>query len=122
MDVGIIFAVAAAVLGPIWAYLAAAKKLSGRINTSEASQLWDEAGKLRFEYKAELTELREITTRLRVRIEELDEKNEALHSENETLRFEVLRLQDENGDLKDRVHELEDRLTSSEKRERYGPS
>lgn len=107
MTIGIILAIIAAVGGPIIAYLAAARRLSGRIDTSEAAQLWEEAGKLRYEYKTEVTEMREILTKLRLRVEDLELKNDALHLENGELRSEVIRLRSENTALKRRVSELE---------------
>lgn len=114
MDIGIILAIIAAISAPIIAYLGAARKLSGKINTSEAGELWNEASNLRREYKTEIGELRGLITILKDRVEEVESKNEVLHLENGELRNEVLRLRSENLQLKNRVLELEDRLKAHE--------
>lgn len=96
-----------AFLGPIFAYLVAARRFSGKISTSDASSLWEESGKLRAEYKEEMNELRAITFRLRERVEDLEDKNDTLALENGELRAEVSRLKHENRELKARIEELE---------------
>jgi chromosome segregation ATPase len=96
-----------AFLGPIFTYLVAARRFSGRISNSDAASLWEESGKLRAEYKEEMNELRLITTRLRERVEDLEDKNESLYMENGELRKEVSRLKQENRLLKARIEELE---------------
>ncbi len=45
--------------GPVLTYIIATKKLSGKIATSEASELWDEARQIRMEYREEIVRLRE---------------------------------------------------------------
>lgn len=77
-----IFAVLAAALGALGAYLAAARKLSGKINTSEASSLWQEASNLRNEYKEDIR-------RLEKRLDDVTEANDHLRSKNAELEREV---------------------------------
>lgn len=96
-----------ALAGPIFAYLAAARRLSGKITTTDASKLWDEAGNLRKEYKTELNELRVIVSKLRDSVKDLEAQNDILHLENGELRLEVTKLRAENHKLKTRIEELE---------------
>src|SRR6266487_5469775 len=110
VDIGIILAIIAAIGGPLVAYLIGAKKLSGRINTSEAGMLWEEARNLRSEYKTEVGDLRDIVVKLRDRVNELEKKNDILYLENGELHKEVLHLRSENSLLKARVKELETKL------------
>ena len=84
----LVAAVIAAVLGPIGAYLVAARKMSGKIGTSDADQLWAESKAIRDwsteRMKAqdeEIANLRAELGRLSARCTELEEKNERLQSE-----------------------------------------
>lgn len=94
-------------IGPIFAYLIAARRFSGRIASSDAASLWQESSNLRKEYKSEMDELRTIVTNLRSRVIDLEDKNEVLYLENGELRAEVSRLRKENSLLKARIEELE---------------
>jgi len=47
---------AVALIAPVGAYLVAARKMSGRIASSEASQLWDESRSIRDDYRGRLQE------------------------------------------------------------------
>jgi uncharacterized protein HemX len=51
--------IVAAVAGALGAYLAVARKLSGRVSTTDANKLWDEAGSIRQDYRQQLADLRE---------------------------------------------------------------
>lgn len=102
-------------VGPVLAYVLSARRLSGKITTSDATSLWTESGNLRREYKTEIGELRIIVTKLRDRVNDLEDKNELLHLENGELRLEVTRLRSENRLLKLRVEELEKELYETRK-------
>jgi hypothetical protein len=47
IDPAVTIAVLAAAIGPIGAYLVAARRLSGKINNSDAEQLWAESKAIR---------------------------------------------------------------------------
>ncbi len=72
--VAIVLAVLA-LTGPALGYLISVRKASGRIQSSEASDLWKEAGDLRREYSQ--------------RIHELDVENKALKERNVKLQDEL---------------------------------
>jgi uncharacterized coiled-coil DUF342 family protein len=80
-----LYAAIAAVVAPAVAYLIAIRKTSGRIQTTEASQLWDEAEKLRIEYRQEIKDLRDLVETLRGRMDELAQDNKHLREENTML-------------------------------------
>ena len=128
MNWQILVAIVAALSAPLFAYLAAARKLSGKIQTSEASSLWAEASNLRKEYKEEVTRLRAELDECLDRIAAVEDINRKLRIENggmtrtikdQKLRIEELeasvailtgdnrRLKQENDDLKARVVQLE---------------
>lgn len=66
---------AGAILGPLLAYLIAAKKAAGRIKSSEAGDLWEEAGNIRREcaerVRALETDKRELETVIKQQNEEI---------------------------------------------------
>lgn len=74
-------------------YIAAIRRASGRVETTEASELWSEARTMREDYRKQLETALELIERLRTRISELE-------SDNYELRVEVR-------DLLKRVHSIE---------------
>jgi hypothetical protein len=86
---------AAAVLGPILAYLMARRKTSGKVGTTEAETLWQENK----DFRATLLSRNQA---LEARLDELLLEASSLHTEVLSLRAEnrVLRLQLEEFQLK----------------------
>lgn len=80
---------AAASVGAILTYLGAARRLSGKINTSEAEQLWSEARAIRDDYREQLGEATKRTVELENRVAALERKNGELANENAALRQQV---------------------------------
>lgn len=78
-----------AFLAPFFAYLGVTRKLSGRIDTTEAGLLWREAGLMREEYRARAeqceTSLKAIRNELQIAVA----RNTALRRENKQLREEL---------------------------------
>ena len=56
MGLEVIIPIIVAVVGPLGAYLVAARRMSGQVKTSDASDLWREAGEMRSEYRTQLGE------------------------------------------------------------------
>jgi ubiquinone biosynthesis protein UbiJ len=85
--------VIAAVVAPVGAYLAAARKMSGKIQTSEATQLWEESRAIR-EWSAErlktcddeIQALRSTVRDLLARVDALEKRNVELERENAQLK------------------------------------
>jgi peptidoglycan hydrolase CwlO-like protein len=72
VNTAVLIAVAAAVLGPLFAYMASARRLSGRISTSEASSLWTESAAMRQDYLARITQLNASVERCQTRMQDLE--------------------------------------------------
>lgn len=73
-----IVSLAGTVLAGVGAYLAMARRLSGRIDTTEAADLWRAATEIREEMRSEIQECRQ-------RIDELERLNNELRQRNEHL-------------------------------------
>lgn len=66
--------VVVALLAALGGWLVAARRLSGRIATSEAAELWKEAGAIRNDYRARLAMADERTRELEVRLRECEKQ------------------------------------------------
>lgn len=77
-----IIAFLAAVLGPLTAYIVAVRRLSGKIATSDASELWKESAAIRSDYREQLAVAAE-------RLRSLEARVEALEAENAQLRRQL---------------------------------
>lgn len=89
MEAGII-AIIAALLAPIGAYLVAARRFSGRIETSAAQDLWAESSEIR---KWSLERIRDLSAHivhLEERIETLEHENNDLHEQVRSLRTQLI--------------------------------
>lgn len=107
-------AVVIALVAALGSFLAVARRLSGKIATSEATSLWEESSKLRQEYKDEIRQLRGDLHDCVLRVGHLEEKNRSLSRENadlrrtieeheetiRTLRAEVARLTADNVEMR----------------------
>lgn len=116
--------IAVAVVTGFFAFVAAARKLSGSIRTSEATSLWQEAANLRKEYKDEVSALRQQLGECLVRIKNVEDLNSKLKVENggltrtvedqaqriTELESVIVVLEGDNRRLKARVLELENAL------------
>lgn len=84
-----ILPVIVALLTPLFAYLGIARRLSGRIVTSEAAQLWAESATLRMEYRQRAEECEAQIRQLRDEIQTCTARNTVLRRENYELRNEL---------------------------------
>jgi hypothetical protein len=71
-------AVVVAIIAPIGAYLAAARKMSGKIHTSEATDLWAESKAIREWSQQEILDLRAALKDCLARIASLEAENKDL--------------------------------------------
>lgn len=95
-----VLGVLAALVGALGTYLVAARRLSGKITTSAASELWEESRAIRQDLESRNRFLVESLDRCRGRLDELelrldqqDQKNRDLRLENIELREKVARLE-----------------------------
>lgn len=71
-------AIAAPLIAALAAYLLAARKMSGKVTTSEASQLWAESDKIRQDYRSRIAQLEERIMFLEAALEDARRENTRL--------------------------------------------
>ena len=81
-------------LSAILAFLAAARRLSGRVATSEASQLWEESRSIRDDYRRQIERLTKTLLLCEARVDLLERRNEELTRENAKLTFMIEELKE----------------------------
>lgn len=106
MDAAAIIALVAAFTTPLLGYLVATRRLSGRIATSEATDLWKEASKMREDYLKRIDQLTMLVQTCQARIEELERRNDQLHRENSDLRETVEAHELTISELRKLVHDI----------------
>jgi predicted nuclease with TOPRIM domain len=93
-------AIVVALISSLGTYLVAAKRLSGRIKDSDASELWAESRSIREWSSARVVELDEHIDRLEARLVEVEKANSGLAEENRKVQREVF-------DLRSRIQHLQ---------------
>lgn len=101
--------VAVAIVGPLGTYLIAARKLSGKIGSSDASELWQESRSMR----AWSTD--QITT-LTARIAKVEQQNADLSSSNTNLVQQIRDLSELLGAARKEIVDLTKELRSANER------
>lgn len=100
MEYAWLYPIVSALLVAIVGYVTLIRKTSGRIETSEAAELWEEARHLREVYRGDLTRLRE-------RIFELEAEVDRLEAELDNYRAQLRELRRENVTMDRRIEGLE---------------
>lgn len=95
MSVELLAAVAAVVLGPVVAYVTTTRKLSGKIRTTDADQLWVESRSIRDDYRDRLARAEHRVMEVETRMAEVERRNGQLERENVELTAKVRDLQQE---------------------------
>lgn len=101
-----ILAVLAAVIAALGTYLAASRKLSGKIATSDAESLWAESAAIRDDYRQQLAAQNARTAELERRVEILEQRNSELLAANVDCKTRLEALERENAGLKQHVESL----------------
>jgi chromosome segregation ATPase len=114
MDPTLIVALVVATVGPLVAYLGASRKLSGKIGTSEAADLWAESSRIRDDYRDRLDKSNLRQAACEERIAKLETDNTGLVRENYELRIRIDVLERENVSLKEQVERLLERLANAD--------
>jgi hypothetical protein len=81
-----VFALVAALFAPVVTYLLAKRQFSGRIETSDAKELWAESRAIREWSNARINVLNEVVARLEERERLLEDRVRMLEKENDELR------------------------------------
>lgn len=108
MNPGLIIALAGIFIGPLVTYLVTARRLSGKISTSAATDLWEESRSIRQDYQKRIEELNSVVTRCTDRIDTLEERNDQLYLENGNLKRMIEQHENTISELRDIVHDLAD--------------
>lgn len=99
-----------AFIGPLLTYIVAARKLSGRIRDSDATELWAESRSIR-EWSAErVKELADHSEQVEARLGEMESANSTLLTENRKLIREVFGLHETIRELREQMRSLTDLL------------
>lgn len=105
------------VVAPVLSYITANRKLSGKIATSEAADLWAESQQMRTDLRTQLGDADKRLRLLEERVTELERlntalvrENSALKRENRQLTLKVESLEGENQALAARIDDLEEQL------------
>lgn len=85
-------AIAVALVAAGGAYLVALRQFSGKIETSDAKDLWAESRSIREWSQDRIKELNDVIERMGERIKDLEQSNAALVLENHHLLSEMLEL------------------------------
>ena len=89
MEGAVIASIAVALIAPVGAYLLAARKMSGKIGTSDAGQLWQESKAIREDYRSQLLQSNERALSLEIRMAKAETANSDLRRENDELRRKI---------------------------------
>jgi chromosome segregation ATPase len=107
--------IVSAVVGAIGAYLVAARQFSGKIETSDAKELWQESRSIRDWSTQRIGTLNENVERLEERVGALEGSNEQLAAENQKLITEIAELNTTIKELRDEIVALVEELRTSKK-------
>jgi predicted RNase H-like nuclease (RuvC/YqgF family) len=110
MGATLLVAIAAVVVAPLVGYLAASRKLSGKIGTSDADALWNESKEIRADYRLQLDEANRRLVKCEGRIAQVEGLNSDLIRENLALQRRIDVLERENAELRGQVKQLLEQL------------
>src|SRR6266545_4410551 len=83
MDTKLVVAILAIIFAPFLTFVVGWRKMSGKIGTTTADQLWEESRSIRADYARRITELSERIVELEKRNRELEATVERLHTEHQ---------------------------------------
>ena len=106
MDPGVLAAIIAALVGALGTYLAVVRRLSGKITTSAAEELWNESRSIREDLQTRNQFLTEKIDRCEARIEKLEADNRKLYLENGRLKDMIEQHEETIKVLREEVHDL----------------
>lgn len=109
-------AVGLAVIGPLGAYLVAARRFSGKIESSDAKALWAESRDIRDEYKSQIGALTTTVGVLEARVGVVENQNASLARENTHLVQQIRDLSDTITELRAEIVSLTGELQRSHAR------
>lgn len=116
MEPAIVGTLFVALLTPLLTYLVAARKLSGRIKNSEATELWAESRSIREWSTERVKALDKHIDELEARLVEVEKKNTTVTDENRVLQKELYECRVLSNDLKSKNGNLIELLKTAEEK------
>lgn len=95
------------VVSAVTGYLLAARKMSGKIGTSDADKLWLEAGEIRDDYRRRLIQADERALNLEMRMANVEGRNNELEAKTQQLNNELEACKRVGERMRARIAELE---------------
>lgn len=90
----VLIPIVCALIAPMVTYIVAAKRMSGKIATSDAGELWEESKSIREDYRERILAAAERTVQLEARVGTLEGINNQLQNENFQLKHKVEQLEE----------------------------
>jgi chromosome segregation ATPase len=109
---GIIVALISVLVTGMVTFFVAARRMSGKIATSDASDLWDESKSIREDYRDQLSAANKRLIDLEVRTAKLESRNNDLERENWELRKQIVTLESQVADLQKVIDSLQETIES----------
>lgn len=106
MDWAIVVPIVIALIAPVATYFVAARRLSGRIETSEATDLWQESANIREDYRQQLGYAGERLREMEKRVAGVEASNNDLRRQNYELKDEVRTLKWTGDECKESIDAL----------------
>lgn len=110
MDPAAIIAIAAAILSPVGAFLVASRKMSGRIDTTDADKLWQEASDIRADYRDRVLACQDENARLRNELATARSEVATLRMELATSRNDLAGARNELADERNEIASLKHQI------------
>lgn len=115
MNWGPIVPIVVAALAPLGGYLLAARKMSGKIATSEAKDLWEEAARIREDCREQLRLANDRVGHLEGRVAKVESLNADLVEVNTRLLAKIDNLERLTKELRDTITHLEATIAAQRK-------
>jgi septal ring factor EnvC (AmiA/AmiB activator) len=93
MDVSLAFAIGSLVIAALGGYFGIVRRASGKIQTSEASELWEESRAIRVWATQRIKDLNETVATLEAKVTELEHAHEDCQNDNRSLRQRITELE-----------------------------
>lgn len=116
IETPVLFGALTALFAPLVAYIIAVRQFSGKIESSDAKELWAESRAIRDWSQVRIAELNETVLRLDHRVETLELHNRKLFNEKLELQSESNKRDNLVEDLKQKIDELTAKLEQAYKR------
>lgn len=99
MDAAILISLGTVIAASVLSYLAASRRLSGKIGTSDAEQLWAESKSIREDYRKQIIAANKRIAELEQSVQNCETLYNKSQDENRSLTLRIEQLENKNGEL-----------------------